>query len=273
MNWKSYRDLMYDVHTKLIPKIQQRKDITAVFGVPRSGMIPASLVANALHVPLGIAGCADTYQGDRVPARKNKGTVLLIDDSLYKGGALNRAKSYLKSAGENIVTAVVYAQNHNIFTINYYADLVEGPRVFEWNLFGCGITERTMFDIDGVLCFDPSAFDDDGSAYQSCITNAVPYKLPKRKVHALCTSRLERWRKITEEWLKKHNVEYDQLLMHPAENAEKRRKSGNMNQLKAERYKASKAILFVESHDLNARTIAKISQKPVISIESMRLFC
>lgn len=265
MNFKSYTDMVRDVHQKLIPQLP--RNVSAVYGVPRSGMFPAYLIATALHVPLGVAG-QKVVAGDRVTERKN-GIALLVDDSLYKGGSIKRAQAAVHAPCEKVV---VYAQEHNKHIVSYYADIVEGPRVFEWNLFACGVTEKTIFDIDGVLCFDPPVFDDDGASYQAALRNAIPYRLPKRQVHSLCTNRLERWRDITEAWMKSYGIEYKNLYMQQYKTANERRKAGNANHFKASVYKNSDAQLFVESHDHHAKQIATLSKKPVVSVESMRLF-
>lgn len=267
MNWRNYQDLLDDIRIKLIPQLP--KNISKVYGVPRSGMLPAYIVANHFSIPAGMAG-TEALSGDRVLKRDGQGPILLIDDSLYRGGSMKAAQQAMGFTPD--IKAVVYAQQANVDMVDFFADKVEGPRVFEWNLFDCGITEKTMFDIDGVVCFDPPMFDDDGEKYQYYLRNATPFLIPKRKVHSFCTSRLDRWRTITHAWMVDNDIRYENLYMHPATTADERRRMGNQNKLKAERYRESNAQLFVESHDHHADMIARISKKPVISIESKQLF-
>lgn len=267
MNWKSYSDLIFDIHTKLLPKLPP---VSAVYGIPRSGVIPAYVIAQALNVPLAMVGMREAYSGDRVPLLpRNYGVELLVDDSIYKGGTL---KKYLSISKAPCVTVAIYAQKENVGMVDYYAELVEGPRVFEWNLFNSKTTENTIFDIDGVLCLDPPMYDDDGPIYQNYIANAVPYLIPNRTVHSLCTGRISRWREITEKWLSKYGISYNTLIMNNTPSAQDRRVKGKVNEQKAEWYLSSKAILFVESHDHNAAVISSISGKDVVSIESKKLF-
>lgn len=267
MNWKNIENLIYNTRTKLIPKLP--RDISAVYAVPRSGAIPAYIIASYFGVPMGFAG-TNLMAGDRVSKQNKTGPVLLIDDSLDSGRSMKRSIELMEN--KNYLTAVIYAKETNKNLVDFYVELVDSPRIFEWNLFDCGFTEKIIFDIDGVLCLDPPMIDHDDIKYQTYIHNATPYLIPQRKVYALCTSRLERWRGITDEWLQKYNITYKELIMHPAKKAEERRKLKNGNILKAEYYVQSTARLFVESHDTHAKEIAKLSKKPVISTQSMNLF-
>jgi uncharacterized HAD superfamily protein len=62
-------------------------------------------------------------------------------------------------------------------------------------------------DIDGVLCLDPTdCQNDDGAAYEKFLEEAVPMLAPTRPIGALVTSRLEKYRGLTEKWLAKHVI-------------------------------------------------------------------
>jgi uncharacterized HAD superfamily protein len=269
MKWKNIKNLIHDTRTKLIPQLP--RDISAVYAVPRSGSIPAFVIASYFSIPMGFVGTG-AMAGNRISKQTKTGPILIIDDSLNKGTAIKQAQLLMEYEKNTILTAVVYCKDVNLHLVDFYAECIEDQRVFEWNLFDCRKTNRTIFDIDGVLCLDPPMRDNDGLDYQNYVKNATPYLIPQRKVYSLCTSRLERWRGITEEWLQKYNVTYKELIMHPAKNAKQRRKLKNGNVLKAEYYKQSKAKLFVESRDKHAKEIATLSNKPVISIQSMEIF-
>ena len=64
MNIKTYADLYADT-LALIPRLPQ---IQAVYGVPRSGMLPAAIIATELNVPLGMVGARGHYGGQRLAA-------------------------------------------------------------------------------------------------------------------------------------------------------------------------------------------------------------
>ena len=71
-------------------------DIVAVAGIPRSGMIPASMLAALLHLPLyevnQEAGLRPSGHGHRLEeSSATTGPLLVIDDSVYGGVAMRWA--------------------------------------------------------------------------------------------------------------------------------------------------------------------------------------
>jgi uncharacterized HAD superfamily protein len=181
---------------------------------------------------------------------------------------MTQAKKEMK---ENCITCAVYANSHNTHLVDYFGVVIDGQRFFEWNFQGRVETPQYMFDLDGVLCVDPDEFDDDGIKYENAIRNAQPLYLPQTKIKAICTNRIERWRSLTEEWLKQYNVKYETLIMQQYKTAVERRTNSNPAIYKAEQYKKSSSILFIESSETQAIQIAQMTKKPVLSIETMRL--
>ena len=58
-------EMMYDdIMHLLIPQLP--RDIVAVFGIPRSGLIPASIVSSEFNIPMGVVGCDAIFGGNRV---------------------------------------------------------------------------------------------------------------------------------------------------------------------------------------------------------------
>ncbi len=49
--------------------------------------------------------------------------------------------------------------------------------------------------------------------YMRFLENAKPLWIPNRKLGWIVTSRLEKYRTVTEKWLKDHSVEYGHLFM------------------------------------------------------------
>lgn len=78
------------------------------------------------------------------------------------------------------------------------------------------------------------------------------------------TSRLEKYRKETEEWLSKHGVKYKKLYMYNG-TAEERKKLGLHADFKAGIYKQIKdSNVFIESNPGQAKRIAELTKKNVI---------
>jgi uncharacterized HAD superfamily protein len=272
--FKSIKDLTDDIKKFLLPNIPT--DISTVVGIPRSGMIPASIIATAIGAKLKVLGQeGDPLSGWRMDNYLNKkedGRVLLVDDSCGSGKSMQEAK---RRYGTPCLTCAIYPKSHSKHIVDLFATVFDGTRFFEWNFNGSGITKKSYYDMDGVICEDPTTYDDDGTTYGNAIATAKPLYLPQVEIEAICTNRIERWRAITEEWLKRHGVKYKKLIMQPYPTAVERRRHGNPGIYKARHYaetERDKVWLFVESHDVQAKVIYEKSGRPCLSIESMTLF-
>lgn len=263
MNVKTYADLYADT-LALIPRLPR---ISSVYGVPRSGMLPAAIIATELNVPLGMCGARVTGGGQRLERRRRSGgSVLVIDDSVSSGHAMRQARRQVPGA----VYAALYMRPGRGEHVDIFGEVLPRPRIFAWSLWHSAFIERCLVDFDGVLCADPPVPDDDGPAYQAAIESAVPLFRP-RKVRGIVTNRLELWRPQTEAWLAEHGIEYGTLTMNPSANARARRRS-DVAAYKAAAYSATDAPLFIESSDAQAERIAAISGRPALAVPSWRLW-
>lgn len=251
-------------------------DIDLIVGIPRSGMLPANLIALYLNKPFTDI---DSFIEGKIYASGERGTyidikeyrnILIVDDSINSGNALQKAKSKLTNMTKkfHLEYAVVFSSTKGSHLIDYYCEIIDYPRIFQWNLFHHpSIIPQSCFDIDGVLCKNPP-IDDDGPIYTEYIMNAIPLYIPSVEVDTLITCRLEKYRKATEEWLAKWNVKYKHLIMLNLKTKEERISWGKHGKYKGEIYKKTKNILFVESSLAEAIQISKISRKPVFCIET-----
>jgi hypothetical protein len=254
------------------------QEADAVIGIPRSGMLAASFVALALNLPLGeVAGFAEgRLLGSGRRATRRTGTegpprtVILVDDSVYSGEAIAKARAHLLDRRPEIavVTCAVFASAESEALVDLALEVLPaGPRVFQWNVMHHPVLESACVDIDGVLCVDPTpAENDDGAAYRRFLLTAAPLFLPSRRIGTLVTSRLEKYRAETEQWLARHGIAYDRLEMMDLPDAALRRQLGNHGVFKAGCYRAGDAVLFIESDRGQAIEIAQISGKPVLWI-------
>ena len=270
MNYRNFADLNETILKRLyiIPR-----DIDLVVGIPRSGMIPANLLALYLNKPFTdlesfING--HIYKaGERQQFFDNSEirNVLIVDDSLASGNALNKSKAKLVKHEQvyNIKYAVVYTIPGKEKSVDFYFDTVPLPRYFQWNILNHTILEKACFDIDGVLCVDPlPEQNDDGDKYREFILNAKPLFIPGAKIGSLVTSRLEKYRKETEIWLDKNNIKYDKLIMLDLPDMRARQKANCHGSFKASEYIKDKYMLFIESEKRQAVEINKITSKPVL---------
>ena len=134
------------------------------------------------------------------------------------------------------------------------------------------VMEESCVDIDRVLCLDPTGQqNDDGEAYRRFLSEALPLHATSRRIGYLVTSRLEKYRHLTEAWLKAQGIEYGRLVMLDLPSAAERRRLGAHGSFKAEFYRKSDATLFIESEHEQAEMIARLSGKPVLCIETNRI--
>ncbi len=276
LTYTTYKDLVRDT-MELLPRIVM-SGIDGIMGIPRSGMTPAAIIATELSLPLTQVRNDWTErqfsQGNRMgagwnPVRK----VLIVDDSLYQGTAMKAAKSIVSGLDMPYLTCVVYMQPGQEKQVHIFNKVIGSPRCFEWNLWNSWVTKKGVFDMDGVICHDPAVFDDDGPRYQHALENAVLKHRPIRPFMIL-THRIERWRKVTEDWLALHGIVPQHLIMAPFDSAEERRnhlpiRSGMW---KSQWYHDSDAKVMIESHDKWASRIRDHTRKPVISLESNQVF-
>lgn len=248
------------------------RDFDLVVGVPRSGMLPANLIALYLNLPY--TDIHSFIQGYvyKSGARKqffdnaSQKKVLIVDDSLASGAALKEAQDSVAHLTEKFEMeyCVVYATPEKRSLVNYALETVSTPRYFQWNILNHTSLEKACFDIDGVLCVDPTNDqNDDGEKYRSFLLNAAPLYVPGSKIGTLVTSRLEKYRKETEEWLANHGVKYNKLVMLDLPNQQARQKANCHGTHKASEFKKSQYKLFVESDLGQAKEINRLTKKPV----------
>ena len=253
-------------------------DIDLVIGLPRSGMLPASMIALYLNKRFTDVdsfvnghiygtGWTRTVYMKESPIKK----VLVVDDSIYSGKSITQAKEKLVGFEDiEFIYFSVFSRSESSNFVDIYCEIIDDERIFEWNLFHHYKLASTCMDIDGVLCCDPE-IDDDGEKYMDFLNTAKPLFIPTAPVDTLISCRLSKYRSQTENWLKCNNINYSNLVMLDLPNRETRIKWGKYGEFKGEYYRQSNDSLFIESSLFQAVTIAQISHKPVICIENNEL--
>ncbi|MBR1850471.1 MAG: phosphoribosyl transferase [Bacteroidales bacterium] len=259
-----------------ISRVPRTTDL--VVGVPRSGMIPAAIIALSLNLRFTdldsfveghIYGAGHSSESIRHNDYRN---ILVVDDSIATGRSMDEVKERLKPfEGEyNITYAAILASDVDHPQIDFYMEVIPHPRFFEWNIWRNHVMHSTMVDIDGVLCEDPE-IDDDGKEYINFLNTAAPKYIPHLKVDTIISCRLEKYRQPTVNWLSANKVEYNNLVLLDLPDKASRIKWGNHGQWKASHYANSDATLFIESSARQAEIIARLSYKPVFCIETNQL--
>jgi orotate phosphoribosyltransferase len=292
---------------RAISLCEKLPEIKGVIGLPRSGMIAASVVAINLSLPLYSLSkdricklhSRSSDGGSRMSQfepSKEKLPYLVLDDTSYSGAELVRVRKLLKEKypEEEFLFSTIYTTPEVEYKTDEYGSLLDivnarayFPHILEWNFFNAHTTVYGMFDLDGVFCPDcPYEIAEDKELYEDWICNVEPIKsrIPKLfECMAICTGRLEKYRPETEAWLKKHGIKYKTLIMF--DGTKKQRDSDHLN--KVGKYKAKqfnsfkgnafgvnhKPLYFIESCPAQSRLIAeKKTSGYVISINEKVTF-
>lgn len=258
-------------------------DLAVVVGVPRSGVLAALLLALHRNLPVTdldnfidgrVFGTGASLAGARARGVRPDGRVLVLDDSVATGSELQRVRAKL-AAGQRasaVTFGAVYVTETSKRLVDHWHEVVALPRVFEWNIMNHGLLESACVDIDGVLCRDPSAEEnDDGPRYRRFIDTVPPLIVPRPEIGWLVTCRLERYRGSTERWLRANGVRYRQLVMMDEPDQASRLAAQRHAQFKAAHYRDSGARLFIESSARQAREIARLTGRDVYCVEAREM--
>ncbi|WP_429283003.1 phosphoribosyltransferase family protein [Paraburkholderia sp. GAS41] len=270
-----------DLNSSILARLSDFRDVDCVVGVPRSGFVPASILALNLNVPLVhlhdfLAGdTTQTYTrriGDKHAKLESAGhnvlKVLIVDDATSNGVTFGDIRKKFSERGLDqrfdIQYMAAYCTPSGRQHVDRFLEEVPTPRVFEWNLMHHVNTQFYCVDLDGVLCDDPTVDEnDDGPGYEQFCLNARPKFVPTVPVGAIVTARLEKYRPQTEDWLKRNGVVYRRLVMCNLPTGAERRRLKAHAAMKADVYKTLGGMLFVESDPEQARTIHLATGKPV----------
>lgn len=283
INFRSVHDMDQAICQNLWKLDRDAFDV--VVAIPRSGIAPGGIISTYLQLPFAtLEGyCAGIIHGKSGRPAGHSDRILLVDDTSNKGGAMKRAMRVLAQHGKakNVTRCAVFGP----YQVANPAEIIDvwmvdcpGPRGFAWNLWKHARLPRWGFDMDGVFCRDPSkAENDDGPAYEDFCLNAPPLFLPKRPIGHIITSRLEKWRPETEDWLERHGITYLQLHMLDLPDKRTRLREmkvrpGGRGGWKAELCAEIGVEMYIESDPKQARIISREAEIPVWCTQAAQMF-
>lgn len=264
-------------HTmRLLPQLPP--NVAGICGIPRSGMLPAGILAACLHVPLYTldpsAGPVPVPGGSREPSLyRSDGPLVIVDDTTWSGQAMTRAKRLLRN--QAAIYAAVYVRDPK--HVDLYAIHHPGSHVLEWNFWNNGnfvgagafreFSGGVAVDFDGVLCEEPLVSDhQDLTAFLRWLSAARPLRLPrKHPVPLVITFRLESWRGLTTQWLDRWGVRVNELVMHSAATVEDRDRAHDVAEHKGQTLRRSRCAMMFESDSRQCRVIHEASGRVVIN--------
>lgn len=282
MNYRSYDDLNRCILANI--DVLRTETYDLIVGIPRSGMLPASIISLELNVDLtdlgGLINNATLKRGNtRKKSLKLKNAwdakkILLVDDSVLSGKSIKQALNDIPhDIKRKLKVLCVYSDNWKKENIDFILEKIPEPRLFQWNIFHRDILKLSCVDIDGVLCEDPLPWqNDDGHHYEQFLKHAKPKYIPSEVIHSLVTNRLEKYRSETEKWLKKYNIKYKNLVMLNLAS-----KSDRLEQIDYVGHKRNyyalndDCLLFIESDIKQAVEISVNTSKPVFCTDANTL--
>lgn len=273
-------------------------EYVGIIAIPRSGMIPATILSEELHIGMcsyneffdnNGDGKVFNRHGNRTVNHNQSNIYLVVEDSCCHGSMGEKVQALKKAFPDKMfvslaiyidgpcnlykpdicfvdfrrdIAQILSSNPNELSTILYYYNILDGW----WNF-------KFLYDLDGVMCVDPPD-DRDTKAYEDYLrapkTLHIPMT-PSGQPFDICTYRLSKYEKETREFLKNNKVNYGKLIMAKAATRELRNLTPQAV-YKAEHYKDSKYILFIESNDNEAQQICTLTGKPVYCYETGRLY-
>lgn len=268
-----------DTLNLLLPQLPP--NLSAVAGVPRSGMAAAAVLSCHLQLPLlTVRGgqLVDVGAGSRGRqgwAGDRGGKTLIVDDSVYGGGNMRRLR---ETFGDRALLSAIYVRPEMAGLVDFYAYKLPSPHILQWNVFnGAPLQGKTInpilhggiaLDFDGVVCVDPDVPDRDEARYLDWLQNALPLNVPRRHpIPLIVTFRLEKYRQATLDWLARWQIRAEKLVMYPG-TREERNVRFDAAEHKGIAYRDSPCRLFIESSAAQSRAIHLASGKPVLCLQT-----
>lgn len=256
-----------------LPKIRQIP-FDVIVHLPRSGTIPASILATYMSKAFA---SVDEYCQNIVSTRKSEykdlKSILLVDDSIRTGVQILAAIAKIKKECPDTIihTLVVYStKTDRLFQPTLVlSEHEDQDYMYPWFLWKSKRIQEFAVDLDGVLCRDcTKEEDDDGERYLNFLRTAEVKFHTKFTIGAIITSRLDKYKLETEEWLRNNKFQYRYLFM--GQWASPKERKGKQAEYKAQHYKNWNLKLYIESSAKEAPEIARLSGKPVWCIDTSR---
>lgn len=190
-----------------------------IISIPRSGV----MIANVISLRFGVGWATiDGFLRKEVYGIRFEDVnhILIVDDGVTTGNNLNSAKQRIQQLFPHIQvsTGALFARENSTVHVDYVYKRLNKTEVgttMEWDFITDPIrycSNKPAADLDGFLCHDLPPCKSQAE-YIEAIKTASPFLIPRYPLGAIITSRNENVRDITEEWLKRYGVKYDQLIM------------------------------------------------------------
>jgi adenine/guanine phosphoribosyltransferase-like PRPP-binding protein len=217
-----------------------------VVGIPRSGMLVASIIATKLGRPLSTPDLflEDRWWSSRLlesPDPSEVHSILLVDDSIDRGSSLEAAKAILarRERPTRITTAALIAHRRDASgMVDLHHRVIAHPVIFEWNLMHAKVMTRLSANLEGVL--------------------DRPGRIPSYSIDVVLASGDESNRQRAEAFLLAQGVRFGELVMMSGRD-------------KVDVLEAARSDIHLEGPLEEAQRIASATGIPTISLDEMEL--
>lgn len=263
IRFKSYGDLGRDI-TKNFVKFSGDWDL--VVGIPRSGMVPAYMIALALNVNCtDISSWVNNYPLKKGMTRglKNEITspweakkVLIVDDSIMSGNSLKSEIEALPDwLSDRASTLAVYSSKPFRKDVDIILEFLPHPRAFEWNIFHHKVISRSCVSLEGMIR--------KGELNSNKADLSFRY-IPSGVIDTIVSCQNESSRHEVESLLANSGISYRDLIM--ADSKANVKSLESIVRYKVEKFKASSTEMFIEDDSDQARLICREAKKPVFCL-------
>lgn len=238
--------------------------------VPRAGLMFANFMAMQLSIPLSTPELLPNFWPSSAKVREDGPirNILIVEDMTAFGTQIIPLKKKVQELFPQAIVHVgaVYSPEGGI-KLDSYGARINDRSITEWDFLNEKVYENVAVDMDGVLCQDcPSGLTED--QFVQWMQTAVPYLIPRFRVQTIITSRLEKYRPITDQWLTNNGAQYYQLLMDPSKTLSERDLIG----WKVHCINWRKPHVFIESDNRTAQEIHWKTGIPVICVSTMEIY-
>lgn len=238
-------------------------DIDLVTGIPRSGMLAASLIALHRNIRLvdldgflsgahpGVGRTAAAMIASEAPVHH----ALIVDDSIASGKSMRVVRDKVRRAapGARVTFLAVYGSKTTHTEVDIVLERVSMPRIFEWNLLRHNRLTDSVIAMEGVL-------------FRGAMDLSRPAMLkPLRPVPHLVVRAPETRRSNIESWLRDQAIRHGRLWLCDEADDDRYRSR------KAQIYIESNCCLFIDGPGRDAIAVARESLRPVLSIAGQRV--
>jgi hypothetical protein len=255
MDIHSYSEITWDWAAHL------PQDYDLIIALPRRGLIAGTYAAMRLGIPI-------TTPNQMLEGKHMRGKLgivrkaIIVDDSIASGKQMNEAKDTLSKRFPNIK----FETGSPFVMKGRKAD--HPGMIFTRIVFGTDILQplkidKVGWDMDGVICADPKPGSSETDIEKHC-KEAKPLHIPRVPIYLIATSRKEEHREATEQWLRKHNIIYEHLIM--------RKEGQDHTSTKVEAILRYTPKTFIESNPSTARSLCLLTGANILCYEEMRLY-